>query len=136
MSHNQAHSVSPKQALIVAVVCGALWTAFGFRLVSEARTGDFLNLYTGASFALHGDWSDIYMESGQLAYERRFVPGRRELTPFVRPPAYAVIMAPLALLPFNVAFWFWIAAQTAVLLLCWAWLGGDSVRRQLCGPLS
>jgi hypothetical protein len=63
----------------------------------------------------------MYTEAGQLVRERTFVPDRRELTPFVRPPAYAVIMAPLALLPFPVAFWAWIGIQTAVLLSCWAW---------------
>ncbi len=78
---------------------------------------DFLNLYTGASLALDWDWQHMYTEAGQLAPDQKA--GRSGT--FVRPPVYALIMAPLALIPFPMAFWFWISAQSAVLMSCWAW---------------
>jgi hypothetical protein len=90
-------------------------------LAPHARSADFLSFYTGASFALHGDWHHIYTAAGQLAREQKFVPERHDLWPFIRPPVYAIIMAPLALMPFALAFWFWMSAQSAVLLGCWAW---------------
>jgi hypothetical protein len=95
--------------------------AYGSRLLPEARSTDFLNLYTGASLALDGDWQHIYTEAGQLARERKFVPERGHLWPFLRPPVYALAIAPLALMPFRPAFWFWISAQSALLIGCWAW---------------
>jgi hypothetical protein len=57
----------------------------------------------------------------QLERERRFVPGLDALVPFVRPPFYALILAPLALLPFGAAFWVWIGLQSVLLIGCWAW---------------
>jgi len=101
----------------------AFWIASGYRLAPHARSTDFLNLYTGASFALDWDWHGLYSQAGQLAREQKFVPEQREVWPFVRPPVYAIVMAPLALMPFPVAFWVWMSAQSAVLLGCWAWAG-------------
>jgi hypothetical protein len=99
----------------------ALWIACGVHLFPEARSRDFLSFYTGASLALDGNWHGMYTEAGQLAREQTFVPERRNLVPFIRPPAYAILMAPLALLPFPLAFWVWMGVQTSVLLGCWAW---------------
>jgi len=101
----------------------AFWIASGYRLAPHARSTDFLNLYTGASLALDWDWHGLYSQAGQLAREQKFVPEQREVWPFVRPPVYAIVMAPLALMPFPVAFWVWMSAQSAVLLGCWAWAG-------------
>jgi hypothetical protein len=97
------------------------WIASGYRLAPHARSTDFLSHYTGASFALHWDWHHIYTEAGQLAREQQFAPERSYLWPFIRPPVYAILMAPLALMPFPIAFWFWMSAQSAVLVGCWAW---------------
>ncbi len=98
-----------------------LWIVILARLAPQARNTDFLNFYTGASFALHWDWHHMYSEASQLALEQKFVPERSDLWPFVRPPMNAFILAPLALIPFPAAFWFWISAQSAVLMGCWAW---------------
>jgi len=121
VTNNEKRTTRPREALILITVCVSLWIALGARLLPQARSTDFLNLYTGASFALHWDWHDIYTEARQLAREQKFVPERHELWPFVRPPVYAIIMAPLALMPFSLAFWFWMSAQSAALLGCWAW---------------
>jgi Glycosyltransferase family 87 len=119
--HIRPLPLNRRQALIFAIPCLVIWIVVSSQMIPGARRGDFLNLYTGASLALDGHWRSMYTEAGQLVRERTFVPDRRKLTPFVRPPAYAVVMAPLALIPFPVAFWAWIGTQTAVLLGCWAW---------------
>jgi len=116
-----ARATKSRAALLLTLGCALFWIAFGAHLLAEARSTDFLNLYTGASLALDGDWHHIYTQAGQLARERQFVPERRHLWPFVRPPFYAIAVAPLALMPFRMAFWFWISAQSAMLLGCWAW---------------
>ncbi len=119
----QTRATGPRQAFLLTLGLMAFWMASGYRLAPHARSTDFLNLYTGASFALNGDWHRIYTEAGQLAREQRFVPERHDLWPFVRPPVYAILVSPLALMPFPVAFWFWMSAQSAVLIGCgvWAW---------------
>ena len=116
-----ARATRPRAALLLTLGFALFWTAFGARLLPEARSTDFLNLYTGASLALDGDWHHIYTQAGQFAREQKFVPERRHLWPFLRPPVYAIVIAPLALMPFRMAFWFWISAQSAILIGCWAW---------------
>ena len=56
--------MSPRQALLLTVGLLSFWMASGYRLAPHARSTDFLNLYTGASFALNGDWHGIYTEEG------------------------------------------------------------------------
>jgi hypothetical protein len=98
-----------------------LWLGLGSILVPQARKHDFLNLYTGASLALEGNFAHLHSPQVQFDRERQFVPALPTLVPFVRPPFYALLLAPLALLPFGIAFWVWLALQCALLLGCWAW---------------
>ena len=55
----------------------------------------------------------------QLQREREYFPQLKELVPFVRPPFYALLLAPLAWLPFGPAFWAWLGMQAAVLAGTW-----------------
>jgi hypothetical protein len=98
-----------------------LWIAFGSQIVPGARKHDFLNLYTGASLALEGNFAHMHSPQVQLARERQFVPALDALVPFVRLPFYALLLAPLALVPFGPAFWVWLAFQSAILIGCWIW---------------
>jgi alpha-1,2-mannosyltransferase len=98
-----------------------IWVALGSIIVPGARKHDFLNLYTGASLALEGNFAHLHSPVVQLARERQFVPSLPTLVPFVRPPFYALLLAPLALIPFGIAFWVWLAVQCALLFGCWAW---------------
>src|SRR5205823_721025 len=82
---------------------------------------DFLNLYTGASLALEGRFAQLYDPAIQLERERRFVPELDALVPFVRPHFYAAVLAPLALLPFRIAFWVWLSVQLLLLSACCTW---------------
>src|SRR5258708_11486778 len=98
-----------------------LWIALGAMIVPGARKHDFLNLYTGASLALDGNFAHMHSPDVQLARERQYVPALDALVPFVRPPFYALILAPLALIPFGPAFWVWLGVQTTPLIGCWGW---------------
>lgn len=100
--------------------CVVLYLALDSLVVTSGRQHDFLNLYSGASMALHGDFANMHVPEKQLAVERQFFP-TEVLIPFVRPPFYALVLAPLALLPMNTAFVVWIILQTSVLLACWRW---------------
>ena len=114
----------PRVPLFVWIFVGgfcAVWIAFGSRILPSARTHDFLNLYTGGSLALDGNFAHTHDVDVQLARERRFVPQTDALRPFVRPPFYALMLAPIALLPHPVAFNVWILIQSALLIGCWIW---------------
>jgi len=121
LAGNRARATRPREALMLTLAFASLWIAYGVRVLPHGRSTDFLCFYTGGSFALDWDWHHIYTEAGQIARGKEFVPDGYHLMPFVRPPVYAIIMAPLALMPFAQAFWFWICAQSAILLGCWAW---------------
>src|ERR1700689_5519730 len=105
----------------VVVAFSLVWISLGSMITPGAKTQDFLNIYTGASLALDGKFATMHNVGVQLERERKFVPSTDVLRPFVRPSFYALLLAPLALIPFATAFWVWIAAQSALLIGCWAW---------------
>jgi hypothetical protein len=90
-------------------------------VIPGARVHDFLNLYTGASLARDGVFAGMHVPEVQLQREQEFAPHVRELVPFVRPPFYALLLTPLAWLPFGTAFWAWLAMQATMLAGTWAW---------------
>jgi len=111
----------PLETCVAVLAFCILWIALGSRIVPVARRHDFLNLYTGASMALRGDFAHLHSPVAQFEQERRLVPDLPVLVPFVRPPLYALLLAPLALLPYGVAFWVWLTFQSLLLFGCWAW---------------
>ena len=111
----------PFQTWVAVLAFCLIWVGLGSVIVPGARKHDFLNLYTGASLALEGNFADLHSPQVQFARERQFVPELPTLVPFVRPPFYALLLAPLALVPFGIAFWVWLALQSTLLFGCWAW---------------
>jgi alpha-1,2-mannosyltransferase len=111
----------PFQTWVAVLAFCLIWVGLGSVIVPGARKHDFLNLYTGASLALDGNFAHLHSPQVQFARERQFVPELPTLVPFVRPPFYALLLAPLALVPFGIAFWVWLALQSALLFGCWAW---------------
>lgn len=111
----------PLQTWVAVLAFCLIWVGLGSVIVPGARKHDFLNIYTGASLALQGNFAHLHSPQVQLNRERQYVPALPTLVPFVRPPFYALILAPLALLPIGLAFWIWLALQSALLFGCWAW---------------
>jgi alpha-1,2-mannosyltransferase len=110
----------PFVTLAAALVFTGLYAALGAHLAEIARTHDFLNLYTGGRMALEGRWPDLHDPQAQLAVEQRY----RDVSPvrpFVRPAFYAAILAPLSAIPFETAFWVWMALWWTVLAGCFVW---------------
>jgi hypothetical protein len=107
-------------AAIVIGMC-VFWGVLGSRILPSAQKHDFLNLYTGGRLALDGRFSELHDIDVQLAEERKAVPDLPQLVPFVRPIFYALVLAPLATLPYLTAFGVWIGLQTALLFACWIW---------------
>ncbi len=99
------------------------YSAVGANIVGNAQRHDFLNLYTGATLARQGDFARLHVPERQLEIERTLVPDLPSLVPFVRPPVYAGLLAPLATLSLKRAFWVWVGIQIAILMVCWVWAG-------------
>ncbi len=98
-----------------------MWMFLGALVTPSSRNHDFLNIYTGAKLGLTGQFAELHSVDVQLGEERKYVPQLDRLVPFVRPHFYALLLAPLALLPFGTAFWTWIVFQTLLLFGCWYW---------------
>lgn len=111
----------PLYAVLAVMAFCAFWTLLGSVLVPGARYHDFLNLYTGASLARDGVFAAMHSPEVQIQREREYAPQLPEVVPFVRPPFYALLLAPLAWLPFGAAFWTWLAVQAVVLAGTWVW---------------
>jgi hypothetical protein len=107
-------------ALVVIGLC-ALWIALGSKIWPSSSKHDFLNLYTGGRLALEGRFHVLHDPDVQLEYERRMVPDLPQLVPFVRPVFYAIALAPMAAMPYHVAYIVWTISQVALLLACWIW---------------
>ena len=118
-----SHSLArlPVSTLLAVGGFCVLWIVLGSQIVPGARKHDFLNLYTGGSLALDGNFRHMDSPDVQLSRERQFVPELNALVPFVRLPFYALFLAPLALIPFGPAFWVWLAFQSSLLVACWIW---------------
>ncbi len=106
----------------IAVIAAA-WLAVGSGALDHARSHDFLSFYTGAYMTTHGGLAHLYDPDVQLAVEKQLAPSITELVPFVRPPFYALLLAPLGWLPLGTAFVSWILLQAGVLVAClrWGW---------------
>jgi len=111
----------PLYAVLAVVAFCAFWILLGSMVVPMARMHDFLNLYTGASLARDGVFAAMHVPEVQLHREQEYDPQIPELVPFVRPPFYALLLTPLAWLPFGTAFWVWLGTQAALLTGSWAW---------------
>ena len=110
----------PLVTLLIGLLFAGLYVAIGVTLAETARTHDFLNLYTGGRMAFEGRWADLHDPAAQLEVEKRY---RHvdPLRPFVRPAFYAAILAPLAALKFETAFWVSMSLWIFLLSACCWW---------------
>ena len=116
----QSEKVPAGHFVFVGIVC-LFWVVTGLGALQTAYRHDFLNLYTGSSLAREGRFAELYDIDTQLSRERELLGEVPELVPFVRPHFYALLLAPLSLLPYKAAFWFWVVLQAALLVACWVW---------------
>ena len=120
---NSAPTSNRRNAKAWIVIAGfsALYLALGWHVQDQARSHDFLSLYSGAYMTSHGLTAQLYDPAAQWAVEKQFAPSNTALVPFIRPPFYALLLSPLGRLPFGAAWVCWSLLQIAVLLACLAW---------------
>lgn len=106
---------------LIAAIGILFWTAIGSNIIRTAFERDFLNLYTGGLLARTGHFSKLYDFQLQSATQDKLVPNLPLHFPFVRPPFYAALLAPVSLLPGRIAFPVWIAGMTLGMFVVWWW---------------
>ena len=111
----------PISTLVIVVIFCGFWVVQGTLAYFDARGHDFLSFYTGSTLVRRASVEDLYDQELQFRTQQELVPTNSELVPFIRPLYYALLLAPLSLLPFEAAFWAWLGLQTVVLFLCWGW---------------
>jgi Glycosyltransferase family 87 len=111
------------EAWIVVAAFIVLWVVLGWGVQDQARSHDFLSLYCGAYLTSHGRMADLYDPAAQFALEKQLAPSNVDLVPFIRPPYYALLLAPLGWMPYRAAFACWILLQIGTFAACllWAW---------------
>jgi alpha-1,2-mannosyltransferase len=117
---------------LTVLVMLALWQ-HGVITGSVARTSsDFVSFYAAGKLALAGTPALAYDQAAHFLTEQRFTVAGAPYQYFFYPPVFMLITAPLALLPYFVAFYvFEFATLTAFLLTMrqilrepgWGWLG-------------
>jgi hypothetical protein len=92
-----ARAVALGVALALAAVVGSI-------AAGSPGAMDFVAQYAAARLVLAGNGAALLDPAAILDAERAAAPARDSLLPFVQPPAVALLLAPLAALPFEAAF--------------------------------
>ncbi|HLJ16164.1 MAG TPA: glycosyltransferase family 87 protein [Bryobacteraceae bacterium] len=111
----------PWVTLAIAAIASTFWIVIGSMVVSHAQTHDFLATYTAGRMARQGDLSRLYDLDFQRLLQKQLLPDAPAWAPIIRPPLFAVLVAPFTLLPLVPAYWIWLGSQILALLGCWAW---------------
>jgi hypothetical protein len=109
-------------ATAVIVVAVIFWGATGMLRLSHAMNHDFLAFYVGGLLARQGHHHDLYDTDLQMHVQRTVAPALTVLVPYIRPPVFAAVFAPLTLLSLSLAFGVWIAIQLAATLVAGWWV--------------
>src|SRR5262249_41671844 len=78
---------------------------------------DFITFYAASDLMLRGEAAAAYDPATIFAAEQRAVPADTEVFPSLYPPAFGLVVLPLALLPYGLALLAFMAA-TVALYLC------------------
>jgi hypothetical protein len=110
-----------KTALLIAAALSVFWASLGGSIMIHYYNYDFLCYYIGGTLVRQGHFADLYSPSAQFEVQRKVAPDVTEPRPYVRPPWFAFILAPLTYLSLVHAYAVWIAALLITLLATWAW---------------
>ena len=109
-----------KLALAIYVTLAVLWVGLSRNLIDPAGKplgADFINFYAASDLALHGRLAEAYDIDRMAAAEQAIVPAAEgQVVPWQYPPTFALLILPLALLPYSVAFVLFMGATLALYL--------------------
>jgi hypothetical protein len=106
--------------LAIYVMLALLWVVLsrdGIDPAGKPLGADFINFYAASDLALHGRLVDAYDIGRMEAAEQAIVPAAQgQVVPWQYPPTFALMMLPLALLPYGVSFVLFMIATAALYL--------------------
>jgi hypothetical protein len=91
---------------------------------------DFLSFYAGARLA---GSSELYSWQRAHAIQTEHLRNPEELRAYIRPPWYALLLKPLAALPYHTSLWLWQALNVAALAAFITCATPRALRAPLCG---
>ena len=101
---------------MAAGVIAGLWLTAVFSLAERyGSLGDFSSFYCGGEILRTRGPSALYDFAAMQESDARHFPGHDIVMPFLRPPFYALLVAPLSLLPPHRALLVWLALNAAAL---------------------
>jgi hypothetical protein len=107
-------------ALVAAGAAGLEWAVFWFGITwsrvlgGDLRGPDFYSFYAAARLYLARGGAQLYDPAAQLEFQQQVTSqwsGQFLLLPYVHPPYYTLVIAPLGLLPFRTAYIVWAAVN-------------------------
>lgn len=117
--------------LALVVLFSVWYLVMGLSVAPSGLRGDFTSSYMGASLVREGHLDQLYDYQTQANWWHSHASRERVLVPYVRPPFYAVIEAPLAALPLPKLFLVNLSVLSLLLVGCWSWfaqqLGEEAV---------
>ncbi len=109
-----------KLALAIYAVLAVLWIALSRDFMDPAGKplgADFIDFYAASDLALHGRLPQAYDFDRMAAAEQAIVPAAAgQVVPWQYPPTFALLILPLALLPYPLAFLLFMGATLALYL--------------------
>jgi hypothetical protein len=119
--------ITPARARVAAYVLLAIYLAttavwlITTRQLTDAfhqpLGGDFIIFYSASSMTLHGHAAGAFDPKALLAVQRAIVPAIRPGLEWCYPPTFQLLIAPLALVPFPVAYALFIAITLVPFLM-------------------
>ncbi|HKF70750.1 MAG TPA: glycosyltransferase family 87 protein [Stellaceae bacterium] len=107
-------------ALAIYAALAVLWVLLSRDFLDPTGKplgADFINFYAASDLALHGRLPEAYDIARMEAAERVIVPAAvGQVVPWQYPPTFALLILPLALLPYSVAFVLFMAGTAALCL--------------------
>lgn len=90
-------------AIVVSLLALLVFSTLGICNISDLNRSDFLAFYTGGKIVAGGNLDKLYIPDfqGSLQYSEGIKEDQIAL--FLNPPAYALLMVPLAALPYDLA---------------------------------
>ena len=116
---NRVKAIIVGFSIALALISGANWLKILIDHVPQCSqpncVADFVTFYAEGEL-FRRDRRSLYDLDKQLAYQQRIAPTKRVL-PFVYPPITAALFAPLARMPFPIAFLFMTALNVLLLFI-------------------
>jgi len=111
-----------KLVLAVYAAMAVLWVSLSHDLIDPAGKplgADFINFYAASEFALQGRLAEAYDIGRMAEAQSAIVPAAAgQVVPWQYPPSFALLILPLALLPYSLACVLFMSAT----LLLYLWL--------------